>query len=82
MKKNILKAIIDFFRASKTEYWHRDRSIEVVAMEKGLDLKLLEKEVRNSLVNDGRVEAVSQLSHRFHIPLSAAWRFVDKLDSD
>ena len=76
----ILKAIADFFEAEKTEYWHRDRSIEIVAKEKGIDIDVLKEETKAMLEKEGRVEAIEKLRHRFHVPLSAAWRFVDKLD--
>jgi len=77
----LLKAILDFFKADKTEYWHRDRSIEVIALENGLDIDTIKEETISSIKNKGRVEAITKLKHRFHIPLSAAWRFVDKLDN-
>ena len=77
----ILKAIADFFKAEKIEYWHRDRSIEIVALEKGLDINSIKDEMKEIIKREGRVEAISKLRHRFHVPLSSAWRFVDKLDS-
>ena len=76
----LLKAIADFFKAEKVEYWHRDRSIEVVAHEKGIDIDSLKDETKAVIQKQGRVEAITKLRHRFHVPLSAAWRFVDKLD--
>ena len=76
----ILKAIAHFFEAEKTEYWHRDRSIEIVAKEKGIDIDVLKEETKAMLEKEGRVETIAKLRHRFHVPLSAAWRFVDKLD--
>ena len=76
----LLKAIADFFTAEKIEYWHRDRSIEIVAAEKGLKIDSIKDEIKIILKNEGRVVAISKLRHRFHVPLSAAWRFVDKLD--
>lgn len=76
----IFKVIADFFKAEKTEYWHRDRSIEVVAHEKGIDIDSLKDETKVIIQNEGRVEAITKLRHRFHVPLSAAWRFVNKLD--
>lgn len=75
----ILKAIVDFFVAEKTEYWHRNRSIEIVALEKGIDIDLLKAEFKEVVKNKGRVEAISILRQRFHVPLSSAWRFIDKL---
>jgi len=75
----ILKAISDFFKAEKIEYWHRDRSIEVIALEKELDIDSIKEETKAILKNEGRVEAIAKLRHRFHVPLSVAWRFVDRL---
>ena len=76
----ILKALSDFFKAEKIEYWHRDRSIEIIALEKGIDIDSIKQETKTILKNEGRVEAITKLRHRFHVPLSAAWRFVDNLD--
>lgn len=79
--KTILKIISNFFKADKIEYWHRNRSIEIVASEQGVDIDVLKDEIRDTLEAEGRVNAVVKLRHRFHVPLSAAWRFVNKLDS-
>ena len=76
----ILKAIADFFKAEKVEYWHRDRSIEIVALEKELDINSIKEEMKEIVKREGRVEAISKLRHRFHVPLSSAWRFINKLD--
>ena len=76
----ILEVIAKFFKAEKIEYWHRDRSIEIVAAEKEIDLSTLKEEVQIIIKNEGRVAAISALRHRFHVPLSSAWRFVNKLD--
>ena len=76
----ILNTIVDFFKADKTEYWHRNRTIEIVALEKGIDIDSIKEETIEILNKEGRVEAIVKLRHRFHVPLSAAWRFVDKLD--
>ena len=77
---HILKAIADFFKAEKIEYWHRDRSIEIVAAEKEIDINSLKLDIQAIIKNEGRVAAISILRHRFHVPLSSAWRFVNKLD--
>lgn len=77
---NILKSFVNFLKAEKLEYWHRDRSIEIVALEKGLNIDSIKHEMKAIVKNKGRVEAISQLRHRFHVPLSSAWRFIDKLD--
>ena len=76
----LLKSINDFFFSEKTEYWHRDRSIEVVALERGIDIELLSNEIREIIKRNGRIEAIKNIRHRFHVPLSSAWRFVDKID--
>ena len=77
----LLKFIMRFFNAEKIEYWHRDRSIEVIAQENGLDIDTIKEETITSIKSEGRIEAITKLKHRFHIPLSAAWRFVNKLDN-
>jgi len=77
----LFKSITDFFFAEKTEYWHRDRSIEVVALEKGVDINSLSAEIKVTIELEGRVEAIKKLRHRFHVPLSSAWRFVNKIDN-
>ncbi len=76
----ILKPILDFFKAEKTTYSHRDRTIEIVALEKGVDINSIKEDTRVIFENEGRVEAVIQLRKRFHLTTSAAWRFVDNLD--
>jgi len=75
-----INLISDFFKAEKIEYWHRDRSIEVVVLEMGLDIDLIKQEIKTLIESEGRVETIIKLRHRFHVPLSAAWRFVDKLE--
>ena len=57
----ILKTITDFFVAEKTEYWHRNRSIEIVALEKNMDINLLKAEFKKVVKDKGRVEAISML---------------------
>lgn len=37
----IINSIIDFFKVEKIEYWHRDRSIEIVALEKEIDINTI-----------------------------------------
>jgi len=76
----IIKAVVDYFKAEKIEYWHRNRTIEIIALEKGIDIQSIQQETQVILKNEGRIEAISKLRHRFHVPLSIAWRFVDKLD--
>jgi hypothetical protein len=76
----IFTSILDFFKARKTVYSHRNRTIEIVAQEKGFDIEQLRAEVQATIECQGRVEAIESLVKRFHVPLSAAWRFVDKLD--
>jgi len=76
----ILKPMLDFFKAEKTPYSHLNRSIEIIAREKGIDINSIRNDTKVILEKEGRVEAIHQLRKRFHVPLSAAWRFVDKLD--
>lgn len=78
----IIEAIREYFRTEKLEYWHRDRSIETVAKEKGMDVEVLKNEIRGVIKKEGRVEAITRLRHRFHVPLNAAWRFIDKIDME
>ena len=76
----IFKSLLDFFNAEKTTYSHRNRTIEIVALEKGLDIDSIIAETKSILENEGSVQAVVKLRKRFHVTDSAAWRFVDKLD--
>lgn len=76
----ILKAIVEFFRADKIEYWHRDRSIEIIAEEKKIDIDSIKEEAKAIIEKQGRIEAIIKITHRFHVPLSVAKRFIDKLD--
>ena len=34
------------------------------------------------LDDKGRADTIIWLTHRFHVPLSTAWNFVDQLDPD
>jgi len=77
----ILKPLLDFFKAEKTVYSHRDRSIEIIAQENHIDIDSIKHDVIAILQQDGRVEATIYLRKRFHVPLSVAWRFVDKLEA-
>jgi hypothetical protein len=77
---SILKAILDFFKAEKTVYSHRNRTIEIIALEKGININSIKEDTKVILENKGRVEAIINLRKRFHVTTSAAWRFVDKLD--
>lgn len=79
---SIFRSIVVFFKAEKTTYSHRNRTIEIVALEKGIDINLIREETRAIIEKEGTVEAVIKLRRRFHLPLSAAWRFVDKLDAN
>ena len=76
----ILTSIVDFFKAKKTVYSHRNRTIEMIALEKGIDINLIKNETRAILQSEGKVEAVINLRKRFHVTSSAAWNFVDKLE--
>ena len=76
----ILKPILDFFKAKKTVYSHRNRTIEIIALEKGIDIDAIKDDTRAIIEKEGSVEAIVKLRKRFHVTLSAAWRFVDKLE--
>ncbi len=76
----ILKPVLDFFKAEKTVYSHRDRTIEIIALEKGIDINSIKQEIKAIMEREGKVEAVINIRKRFHTTLSAAWIFVDKLE--
>jgi hypothetical protein len=77
----ILKPLLDFFKAEKTTYARRNRTIEIIALEQDIDINSIKQDTKATLESEGRIEAITQLRKRFHVPLSAAWRFVDKLDN-
>lgn len=77
---SIFTSVVDFFKADKKNYSHRNRTIEIIALEKGLDIHLLKQEFKNVLAKEGKVEATVKLRRRFRVPLSCAWRFIDKLE--
>ena len=76
----ILKPLLDFFSAKKTTYSHRNRTIEIIATEKGIDIGSIKAETKAILEKEGSVEAVVKLRKRFHVTDAAAWNFVEKLD--
>ena len=76
----MLKSFFNFFKAEKTVYSHRNRTIELIASEKNIDIQSIKNDIKVILENEGKVEAVIQLSKRFHIPLATAWVFVEKLE--
>lgn len=76
----IVTSVINFFKAEKKTYSHRDRTIEIIALEKGIDIHLLKQEFKIVLAKEGKVEAIVILRRRFHVPLACAWRFIDKLE--
>ncbi len=76
----IVKPVLDFFKAEKTTYSHRNRTIEIIALEKGIDINSIKEDTKVILENQGSVEAIVKLRKRFHVTTAAAWRFVDKLD--
>ena len=78
----IFKSIINFFTFEKTVYSHRNRTIEIIALENDIDINSIKKETKSTLENEGRVEAITNLRKQFHITLNAAWRFVDKLENE
>ena len=71
--------MLNFFRAEKTVYSHRNRTIEMVASERGLDIDSIKQEVRDVIDSEGNVEAIVRLRKRFHVTDAAAWNFVNKL---
>lgn len=78
----ILKAVLDFFKTEKTVYSHRNHTIESIAREKGVNIDSLKREMKAIMEKEGSVEAIVKLRKRFHSTSSAAWRFVDRLDTD
>ena len=76
---SILNSILDFFKAEKTVYSHRKRTLEKIALEKGIDIHLINDEAKATLESEGRTVAIMQIRKRFHVPLATAWNFVDKL---
>ena len=78
---SIFKPILDFFKAEKTVYSHRNRSIEVIAREKNIDINSIKNETKAILESEGSVEATIRLRKRFHVPLVAAWIFVERLEN-
>ena len=75
----VFRSIVAFFNPEKTVYSHRNRTIEMVASEKNIDINSIKNETRAIRENEGSVVAVIQLRKRFHVTSSAAWNFVDKL---
>jgi len=79
---SILETILGFFRAEKTVYSHRNRTIEMIAREKGIDINSIEDETRVILETEGSVEATIRLRKRFNVPLVTAWIFVERLEKE
>ena len=77
---SILTSILNFFNYEPTVYSHRNRTIEMMASEQGLDIDSVKIETKSMLENEGRVETILEIRKRFHAPLSAAWIFVNKLE--
>ena len=78
----IFTAIVDFFNYQPGVYSHRNRTIEIIALEKNIDIESIKHDTLKILDNEGSVEAISKLRRRFHVTLNAAWRFVEKLEKD
>ena len=76
---SMIKPLLDFFKAEKTVYSHRNRTIEIIALEKNIDIGSIKSEAKVIIESEGRAEAMLQLRKRFHVPLAVAWNFVDKL---
>lgn len=69
-----------FFYPKPSNYAHRNRSIEIIAKENNIDINSIKDETIKILISEGRVQAITYIRHRFHVPLSPAWVFVDLLD--
>ena len=78
----ILTSIRNFFNAEKTVYSHRNRTIEIIALEKKIDIDSIENDTKAILESEGRHAAIIEITKRFHVPLSVAWIFVDRLDKN
>jgi len=80
--KRILTTIKNFFKAEKTTYSHRNRTVEMIALENNVDIDSIKHDTKVTLENEGSVVAISNLRKRFHVTLNTAWRFVDKLKQE
>ncbi len=78
----ILTAIKDFFKAETTTYSHRNRTVEIIASEKNVDINSIKSDTRIIMENEGSVAAIIKLRKRFQVTLNAAWRFVDKIEQE
>ncbi len=78
----ILTTIKNFFKAESTTYSHRNRTIEMIASEKNIDINSIKSDTKTILESEGSVEAISKLRRRFHVPLNTAWRFVNRLKDE
>ena len=78
--KSLFKPFVHFFNPQSSNYAHRNRSIEIIAIENNIDIKTIKDETFIILENEGRIQAITYIRHRFHVPLSPAWVFVDLLD--
>jgi len=72
---------MSFFKAEKTVYSHRNRTIEIIAHEKNIDIHSIKNDTRSILENEGSVEAIMRLRKRFNVPLVTAWTFVERLEN-
>lgn len=79
---NIFKVLAYFFSGEKTTYSHKNTAIEDLASDQGIDIEAVKDEVRKGLADEGRVETIELIRHRFHVPLATAWRFVNKIDKE
>lgn len=77
---SIITSILSFFNYEPTVYSHRNRTIEMMADDQGLDIESVKIETKTTLDEQGRVEAILEVRKRFNAPLSASWIFVDKLE--
>lgn len=77
---SIFKAFTDFVNTEKTVYSHRNRTIEIIASENNIDIDSIKSDMKAIMEKEGKVDAVIALRKRFHLPLAAAWVFVDRLE--
>ena len=67
-----LKPILDFFKVEKTTHSHRNRTSEIIALDKGIDINSFKKDTKVILDNEVSVEAIVKLRKRFHLTTAAA----------
>ena len=63
----ILKPILDFFKPENTAYLHHNRTIEIIALEKVIDINAIKEDTKVIMENEGSVEAIVKLRKKFHV---------------